>query len=65
MKDDCVKTREMLSFLALINDSVTIGFTFFIPKQSYLEMRSIFFGFYLDCILECFYKYHPYHLSIQ
>ena len=25
----------------------------------------IFYVFYLGCILQCFYKYHSYHLSIQ
>ena len=69
-KQDCmIKTREMFSFLFLINNSVTIGLDrFFIsnPISSYMiKYNQYFLFFYLDCICQYFYNYYPYHLSIQ
>ena len=56
LKYDCViKTREMFSFLPLINNSVTIELRFDILR---------FFGGG-GCILKCFYKYYPYYSSVQ
>ena len=62
-----IKTREIFNFLPLINNSVTIGLSFLLLsiQQSYHQKQSIFFVFYLDCILQYSYKYHPYHLHIQ
>ena len=69
--------REMFSFLPLMNNSVITGFSFLllsisaiIPSKTIKILRP-----YLDCILQCFYKYyiyiyiyiyiHMYHSSIQ
>ena len=58
----------MLTFLPFIDNSFTIGLSFLL--LSILAIMSsktinIFYVIYLDCILQYFYKYHAYHLSIQ
>ena len=62
-----IKTSEIFSFLPLINNSVTTGLTFFYQTNqlSYHENQSVIRVFHLDCIIQYFYKHHPYHLSIQ
>ena len=68
-KQDCLKrAREIFNFPSLINNSVTIGLSFFYYKayqQSYHQIQLIFFVFYLDCILQYFYKYYHCYLNIQ
>ena len=62
-KYDCViKTREMFSFLPLINNSVTIGLS---VLSIISQKQLIFYVSYLDCAIQCFYKYHPNYSSIQ
>ena len=59
LKYDCViKTIEILSFLPLINNSVTIGFNF---QQSYHQKLLILYVFLLDCNLQCFCRHLAYH----
>ena len=68
LKYDCViNTIEMFNFLALINSSVTTGFSFLslMISQSYHQKLLIFYVFYLDCIHQYFYKYLAYHLNVQ
>ena len=55
----------MLKFLPLINNSVTTGLSFLLLAISYHQKRLIFYFFSLGCIIQWFYKYHPYHSSIQ
>ena len=57
----------MFSYLPLKNNSVNIGLSFLlqsilaiIPSSAIDILR-----FYMGCILQYFYKYHPYHLSIK
>ena len=67
-KKDCViKTREIFSFLPLINNSVTIGLTFILLSISAIisSKRINILCSLFGCILHYFYKYHPYHSSIQ
>ena len=67
-KSECVtKTREMFSFLPLINNSVTIGLSFLLLSVlAIISSKTInIFRFYLNCILQYFYKYLSCHSSIQ
>ena len=69
LKYDCVtKTIETFNFLSLINSSVTIGSSFFvinhISNHTNEKLLMLCVSF-LDCILQYFYKYFSYHLSIQ
>ena len=61
LKYDCViKTIEVFNFLSLINNSVTIGFSFLlliIPAIISSKLL-IFYVSFLDCILQYFYKHH-------
>ena len=51
--------REMFSFFPLINNAVTTGLRFLLLSISaIISSKTI-------SILQYFYKYHPYHLSIQ
>ena len=60
----CNKRREVFSFVPLIKISVTIGLIFLllsisgITSSKTINILCFLFGLY-------FYKYHPYHLSIQ
>ena len=54
----------MFSFLPLINDSVTVGLSFLLLSIPAMIVW-ILFCILMDCILQYFYKYHPYRLSIQ
>ena len=68
LKCDCViKTIETFNFLSLKDNSVTSGFSFLlliipeiISSKTIKTLR-----FFLDCILQYFYKHLEYHLSIQ
>ena len=67
LKYDCViKTIETLSFLPLINNSVTIGFDLLLLsyQQSYHQKLLIFCVFILDCNLQYFCRHLAYHLNI-
>ena len=67
-KKNCViKTREIFSFLSLINNSVTIGLSFLLLIISAIISSNTIniFSFYLDCVFQYFYGYHPYHLSFE
>ena len=56
-KKDCViKTKEMFRFLPPIKVPATIELSFLLLSL---------YVFYLDWVLQSFYKYHPYHSSIQ
>ena len=60
-KQDCViKVRNILSFFALINNSISMALSFHYEtyQQSYRQLQSIFFVLYLDFILQCFYESH-------
>ena len=63
----CNKKKEILSFLPLINNPVTIGLRFtFLSTSAIISSKTInILRFSLDYFLEYFYKYHQYHLSIQ
>ena len=64
--DFMIKTREMFSFPALTNNSVTIELSFLLLRISAIvSSKTMFYLFYLGCILQCFCKYHPNHSSIQ
>ena len=56
--------RDSKSFLPLLKNSVTIGLCLLLNISAIISSKAINIFFYLGCILECFYKYHPYHLSI-
>ena len=63
-----IKKKEMIDFIRLINNSVTIRLSVFITKyiRNHIIKNNQYFGvFYLDCILQYFYKHHSYHSSIQ
>ena len=49
-----MKPSEIFSFLHLINDSVTIGWIFFMKYDQYLAFS------YLEYILQYFPNYDPY-----
>ena len=57
----------MFSFLALINNSVITRLSFLLLtiSPSYHQKQVIFYVSYLECIGQCFYKYHPYNSSVQ
>ena len=45
-----------------------LGLRFLLLSISEMKLSNtvkIYVVFYVDCILQHFYKYHPYHLSIQ
>ena len=50
-----------------MNNSVTTGLSFLLLSISAIILSNAIniFHFYLDCVLQYFYKYHPYHPSIQ
>ena len=53
-EQDCqIKTKEMLSFLTLINNAVTIGLRLLLLRISAITLlkKIKFYVFYLDCIL--------------
>ena len=58
----------MFSFRPLMNNSVTTDY-FFVSKHisSHINIKKLIniCVFYLDHILQYFYKYHPYYSSIQ
>ena len=56
----------MFSFLPLTNNSVTIGLRFLLLSISaIISSRTINdLRFFLNYIIQYFYKYQPYHLSI-
>ena len=59
LKYDCVvNTIEIFNFLPQMNNLVTTGLHFLLLIISY-------YVFYLDCIVQYFYKHLAYHLSIQ
>ena len=63
-KSECIaKTREMFSFLPLVNNSVTIGLSFLLLSVlAIISSKTInIFRFYLDCIFQYFYKYLSCH----
>ena len=67
LKYDCViKTTEIFNFLTLINNLFTILLSFLLLCISAtMSSKTLkFFGFYLDCILQCFYKYYSYYSNI-
>ena len=67
-KSDCVwKARQIFSFLPLINNSITSGLSFLLLSISAInhQIQSMICVFYLDCNLQYFYNYHPYHSGIQ
>ena len=67
-KYGCVtKTREIVKFISLINNSVTIGLSLLLLsiKQSYHQKQSIFCVFLFGLYCSVFCKYHPYHWNIQ
>ena len=60
-------TSKMFSFLPLVNSLVTITVRFLLlsipavtSSNAINTLRSL-----LDCVVLCFYEYHPYHSSIQ
>ena len=57
----------MFSFLPLINSSVNLRLScyYLAYEQSYHQQRIIFCVFYSGFILQCFYKYLPYRLSLR
>ena len=58
----------MFISLILINNSATNELSFYYlayQQSSNDQKQSIFCVFPLDCIPQCFYKYRPYHSSIQ
>ena len=64
LKYDCViKTMEILSFLPLINNYVTIGFSLLllIISQSYHQKLLVLYVSLLDCNLQCFCRHLAYH----
>ena len=64
LKYDCIiKTLEILSFLPLINNSVTIGFSLLLLSypQSYHQKLLVLYVSLLDCNLQCFSKHLAYH----
>ena len=63
----CNKISQMFSFLPLTNNSVTIGLRFLLLSISaIISSRTINdLRFFLNYIIQYFYKYQPYHLSIQ
>ena len=68
LKHDCViKTIDMFNFLPLIKNSFTTGFSFLllIISASYHQNLLILYISYMDCILQYFHKYFPYHLNIE
>ena len=66
-KDRVIKTREMFSFLPLINNSVTIGFRFLLLSISAIislkTINILRFLFELHSSISC--TFNPYHSSIQ
>ena len=68
LKYHCViKTIEILSFLPLINNSVTTGFDLLLLIISAIissKTISILRVFLLDCNLQYFYRHLAYHLNI-
>ena len=66
-QDFVIKTREMFSFLLLINNVVTTRLSLLLLSISAIisSKRLMFYTFYLGCNLQCFSKYHPYHLNIK
>ena len=64
LKYDCViKTIEILSFLPLINNSVTIGFNL-LYLQSYHQKLLVLCVSLWDCNLQCFCRHLAYHSNI-
>ena len=63
LKYDCViKTIEILSFLPVINNSVTIGFNLLLScPQSHHQKLLVLYIFLLDCNLQCFCRHLAYH----
>ena len=50
----------------LINNSVAIGLrSLLLSISAIITSKTIFYIFYLDYNLQCFYKYNPNHSSIQ
>ena len=59
-----IKTREMFTFLPLINNTVTIESRFLLLSViAIISSKTI--NTFFSCILQWFYKYHSHHSSIQ
>ena len=68
LKYDCViKERKVLICPSPINSSLTIGLSFlFLIISAIISSKNMDnLRFFLDCILQYFYKHLAYHLSIQ
>ena len=59
--------REMFNTLPLKNNPITFGLSFLLPKHisNHSPKPLILYILHLGYIIQYFYKYHPYHLSIQ
>ena len=59
-----IKTREIVSFLPLTNNSVTIGLSLsLLSILALISSKANALRFLFGLYSSVFYKYHPYHLS--
>ena len=66
--DRVITTKEMFIFLPLMNNSIIIRLIYFVIKyisNQIIKYKQHFSFFYLDCILQIFYKHHPCYSSIK